>query len=163
MSKLAVVILIVIIFLIFTVVVLFGVKSTSKTPKDTLSVTLDKNSTIKIHQDEDGAIRVEYTSFEERPSALEDYPDLLSDLDEQNDILDREFWEKYTHFMDCSLDEQRDMMNKLVSHGYVRYDDVHSFETEAPVDEDGNPVELPPDPTDEQAYRDFWSRPFDNE
>lgn len=161
MSKLAIVVLVLIIFIIFSVVVLFGVRS-SKKPKDTLLVKLDKNSEIKIYQDKDEAIRVEYTSFDERPRAYETHPELLDDLNEQEEILDRAFWEKYAHFDECSPEEQKEMIRKLVQHGFFRYDEANDFEIEPPVDENGKQVELPPDPTDEDAYMAFWTRPLES-
>ena len=158
MSKIVVLIIVLVIFCIVTAVVWFGGRG--KKPADTLSVKLDKNSSIRIYQNEDKSIQVDYCSYEDRPRAVELFPEMIPDLSNQDDILDQDFWEKMTHFHELPLEERNKMRDMLVAHGFVKYADAHRFEMDPPKDENGNSITLPPDPADDESYQKFWDKPF---
>lgn len=162
MSKLALIILVLAVFLIVVLIVVFGLKPKETLDENTVKVHLDKNSAVNIIKDEDSAIRIEYISFDDRPRAFELFPDLLSDLPKQEGALDREFWDRFLNFKNSSFEDQREMIERLRLHGFVKPDSEDVLVDLAPEPVAGQPRELvlPPDPADKDAYNDFFSRPF---
>jgi len=158
MTKFTVLIIVLVIFCIVTAVVWFGGRK--KNPAKALNVRLDKNSSITITQNEDNSIQVAYCSYEDRPRAAELFPDLIPDLTIQDELLDQDFWEKMTRIHELPFEEQKKMREMLVAHGFLKYADANKFEMDAPKDEDGNPIALPPDPADDECYQKFWNKPF---
>ena len=160
MSKIALILLVIIVFLIVTMVAMFGIKK--KDDPNTIHLKLDKGTAVNIVQDEDSTVRVEYTSFEDRPRSVDIFPDLITDLPEQADALDNDFWDKFQHFKECPLDERKEMARKLISHGFLESDYLENIPIEAPKDENGDPVPVSPDPADEDSFQAFWSKPFED-
>lgn len=161
MSKLALIILVLAVFLIIVLLVVFGIRPKDKLDENTVKVHLDKNSAVNIYKDEESAIRIEYVSFEDRPRAFELFPDLLSDLPKQEGALNREFWDKFLHFKDLPFEEQKEMEERLRVHGFVGPNGEYSIELPPVIGPDGGEKKmvLPPDPSDEDAYNEFF-RPF---
>lgn len=160
MSKLALIILVIAAFTILVLIILFGGRSKERNDENTVKVNLDRNSAVNIYKDEDSFVRVEYTSFEDRPRAVEIFPDFITDLPAQEGALDREFWDRFASFKDAPFEEQQEMLERLRAHGFMGPDAKDLLVMKAPTGPDGNPVTLAPDPTDDEAYERFFTRPF---
>lgn len=166
MYKLAIILVIVIVFLIFAFVVLKTGNKSSSPAKDRVSVNVPPGSKLTITNDGNKAMKFEYSSFEDRPRAVDVFPELVEDLSVQEDILDRDFWESVSQFAELSPEEQEEIRIKLVAHGHIRYDDAFPKEMPAPVNENGEPIPVAPDPADEgqmDAYYEFMHKGFQPE
>lgn len=161
MSKLALIAIVFMAFCILCVVVLLSGKKPVGSGK-AINLKLEPDTTIKLFG-EDKFIRVEYSSYEDAPSARELFPDLVSEITSQEDDLDSDFWMEYAKFDSLSTERKLALCLKLAEHGWMERDAIESFTIPAPKDEDGNPIELAPDPADEEAYDSFWNRPFAGE
>lgn len=165
MSKIALVLLVIIVFLIVVIVVLFTLKGKPEEDPNSISVKLEKGTAVNIVKDDDSTVRVEYTSFADRPRAVEVFPDLVSNLVEQETDLNEEFWDEFQRRDELPYERRKELTERLVRHGWLRREDVEKIVIPAPVDpETGEPVTLPPDPSGEDAeaaIREWMNRPFE--
>ena len=165
MTKITLVLIVLIVFLLVVIFVLFGLKGKPVEAPNAISVNLEKGTAVNIVKDDDSTIRVEYTSFEDRPRAVEVFPDLVTNLPEQESDLNPEFWDLFQRRHELPLESRRELTERLIRHGLMSREKAEEVVIPAPEDpETGQTPILPPDPSGEdadEAILAFMNRPFD--
>lgn len=167
MSKLS---LIIIVFLILLIICLIILMIPGQKKKANKIMKIEKNSAVNVIMgEENGLIRIEYTSFEDMPTPQEVFPDYYPEeppeLPSQENALTPEFWQEYSRFDSLSIERKLELCQMLVDHGFMDRKKLEEFSFELPIDEStGAPLlELPPDPADDDAYEAFWKKKFPDE
>ncbi len=115
------------IFMVFLVVVALMVSPKSSSAKG-VNINLDSRSAVNIRQ-KDGAVHidVQYTSWEDRPSDAELFPDIVDNTPIPQGSLDRTFWQMYANFDQLTADERESILRRLVEHGLISPDGMDRF------------------------------------
>ncbi len=141
-------ILLAVTFMVMLVIVALLVSPKTSQDKG-VNINLPDNASLKIKQSDKGMqLNIEYTSWEDRPSDAELFPDIVNNTPPPEGSLDRTFWQMYANFDGLTADEREKVLGRLVEHGLLAPEAVEQFTL--PDDEDANAMKsASAEPTEE--------------